>query len=212
MKGEAGMAGESGGSERLGDWGAAYAVPDRTAQFEAEALPHLNDLYRAAASILHNRAEAEDAVQEAYLQALKSFQRFTPGTNCRAWLFRILFHVISHQRRKWFGRLIFSEREELEQTAVYTEPVAEQLTDEELLLVFRKLPPQFAEVVMLADVQEFSYKEIQETLEIPIGTVMSRLSRGRQLLRAQLADLGTRAGIIRSVPRPADNQLSHDHL
>ena len=206
------MAAENRASDHLGDGDAAGAIADRTAQFEAEALPHLNDLYRAAASILHNRAEAEDAVQEAYLQALKSFQRFTPGTNCRAWLFRILFHAISHQRRKWFGRLIFSEREELEQTAVYTEPVAEQLTDEELLLAFRKLPPQFAEVVMLADVQEFSYKEIQETLEIPIGTVMSRLSRGRQLLRAQLADLGTRAGIIRSVPRPADSQLSHDHL
>src|SRR6266568_1748075 len=80
-------------------------------EFEAEALPYLNDLYRAAASILRSRAEAEDAVQEAYLQALKSFHRFAPGTNCRAWLFRILFHVISHQRRKWLGRLVFSERE-----------------------------------------------------------------------------------------------------
>jgi RNA polymerase sigma-70 factor, ECF subfamily len=191
---------------------AAVAAPDRTARFEAEALPHLKDLYRAAASILHNRAEAEDAVQQAYLQALKSFHRFTPGTNCRAWLFRILFHVISHQRRKWFGRFVFNEREELEQKTVYVEPVAEQLTDEELLQAFRKLPQQFAEVVMLADVQEFSYKEIQETLGIPIGTVMSRLSRGRQLLRMHLADAGTRAGIIRSVDRRAGGELSHDHL
>ena len=206
------MAAENRASDHLGEGDAAGNVPDRTAQFEAEALPHLNDLYRAAASILHNRAEAEDAVQEAYLQALKSFQRFTPGTNCRAWLFRILFHVISHQRRKWFGRFIFSEREELEQTAIYTEPVAEQLTDEELLQAFRKVPQQFAEVVMLADVQEFSYKEIQEALGIPIGTVMSRLSRGRQLLRVQLADLGARTGIIRSVPQPRDSQLHRDHL
>ena len=166
-------------------------------EFETEALPHMADLYRAAASILRSRTEAEDAVQEAYLQALKSFHRFTPGTNCRAWLFRILFHVISHQRRKWFGRLVFSEREELERTTVYTPPVPEELTDDEMLVAFREIPRQFAEVVMLCDVQEFSYKEIQETLGIPIGTVMSRLSRGRHLLRAQLADCGARAGIVR---------------
>jgi RNA polymerase sigma-70 factor (ECF subfamily) len=146
-----------------------------------------------------------------YLQALKSFQRFAPGTNCRAWLFRILFHVISHQRRKWFGRFVCAEREELEQSAIYVEPVAEQLTDDELIQAFRKLPQQFAEVVMLADVQEFSYKEIQETLGIPIGTVMSRLSRGRQLLRAQLVNCGVRAGIIRDVTRPAGGHLTRDH-
>jgi RNA polymerase sigma-70 factor (ECF subfamily) len=176
--------------------------------FEAVALSHMDALFRAAASILHSRTEAEDAVQEVYLQALKSFHRFTPGTNCRAWLFRILFHVISHQRRKWFGRMIFTEREELEQTAVYREPVGEQLTDDELIQTFRKLPCQFAEVVMLADVQEFSYKEIQETLGIPIGTVMSRLSRGRQLLRAHLAECGPRAGIRRSGPASAPASLT----
>jgi len=172
-------------------------------EFEAEALPHLDALYRAAASILRSRAEAEDAVQETYLQALKSFHRFTHGTNCRAWLFRILFHVISHQRRKWFGRIVLSEREELEQTTSYCPPVSEHLTDDEMIAAFRKVPQQFAEVVMLCDVQEFSYKEIQETLGIPIGTVMSRLSRGRQALRAQLADYGPRAGIVRDAARPA---------
>jgi RNA polymerase sigma-70 factor (ECF subfamily) len=201
------MAAENSAGNRIGSGDVAKA------RFETEALPHLNDLYRAAASILHSRTEAEDAVQEAYLQALKSYQRFTPGTNCRAWLFRILFHVISHHRRKWFNRFVYSERAELEQTAVYVEPVAEQLTDDELIQAFRKLPQRFAEVVMLADVQEFSYKEIQETLGIPIGTVMSRLSRGRQLLRAELAQVASRAGIIRSIPRaPSGGQLGHDHL
>jgi RNA polymerase sigma-70 factor (ECF subfamily) len=193
--------------DRIGRTGAVSAKGGDIAEFEAEALPHLDDLYRAAASILRSRTEAEDAVQEAYLQALKSFHRFTPGTNCRAWLFRILFHVISHQRRKWFGRLVFSEREVLEQTAIYNQPVAEQLTDDEMIAAFRKLPRQFAEVVMLSDVQEFSYKEIQETLGIPIGTVMSRLSRGRQLLRGQLADCATRAGIVRDGACAADAQL-----
>ena len=194
--------------DRLGRAGNINADSRSMAEFEAEALPHMGDLYRAAAAILRSRVEAEDAVQEAYLQAMKSFHRFTPGTNCRAWLFQILFHVISHQRRKWFGRIIFSEREELEQTAVYAAPVPEQLTDDEMIAAFRKLPQQFAEVVMLADVQEFSYKEIQETLGIPIGTVMSRLSRGRQLLRAQLAGCAARAGIIRDAARAAGAQLN----
>jgi RNA polymerase sigma-70 factor (ECF subfamily) len=165
-------------------------------EFEKYALPHLGDLYRSAASILRNKTEAEDAVQEAYLQAFKSFHRFTPGTNCRAWLFRILFHVISHQRRKWLGRLVFSEREEMEQTTAYTAPVAENLVDEDVIAAFRKLPQQYAEVVMLADVQEFSYKEIRDILGIPIGTVMSRLSRGRQLLRERLAHYGVQACIL----------------
>ena len=202
------MAPETDSSDRPGEAGAMSSRLRGIAGFEAEALPHMDALFRAAAAILHSRSEAEDAVQETYLQALKSFQRFTAGTNCRAWLFRILFHVISHQRRKWFGRIIFSEREELEQTAVYMEPVAEQLTDDELIQAFRKLPQQFAEVVMLADVQEFSYKEIQETLGIPVGTVMSRLSRGRQLLRVHLAECGARAGFVRGAARPAGTHVS----
>jgi RNA polymerase sigma-70 factor (ECF subfamily) len=202
------MAAESDSTDRRGEAGAMSPELGGAAGFGGEALPHMDALFRAAASILHSRSEAEDAVQEVYLQALKSFHRFTPGTNCRAWLFRILFHVISHQRRKWFGRIILSEREELEQTAVYIEPVAEQLTDDELIQAFRKLPQQFAEVVMLADVQEFSYKEIQETLGIPVGTVMSRLSRGRQLLRVRLAECGVQAGIVRGAPRSAGAHLT----
>jgi RNA polymerase sigma-70 factor, ECF subfamily len=166
-------------------------------QFEREALPHMDDLYRTAASMLRSQTEAEDTVQETYLQAWKSFQRFTPGTNCRAWLFRILFHVIAHQRRKWFNRFISTERVDLEQTMTYLPPVPTELRDEEILGAVRKIPQQYAEVVMLADVHEFSYKEIQETLRISIGTVMSRLSRGRQLLRAQLPSYDTRIGVSR---------------
>src|SRR3974377_578857 len=131
------MAPETDSSDRLGEAGARSPGSAGIPRFEAEAMPHMDALFRAAVSIMHSRSEAEDAVQETYLQALNSFHRFTPGTNCRAWLFRILFHVISHQRRKWFGRIIFSEREELEQTAVYMEPVAEQLTDDALITPFR---------------------------------------------------------------------------
>lgn len=166
---------------------ALLADQSRTAaDFDREALPHMDDLYRTAASMLRNQTEAEDAVQEAYLQAWKSFHRFTSGTNCRAWLFRILFHVVAHQRRKWYSRFVSTERGELEQTTVYSAPTPEELTDEDILSAVRKIPQHYAEVLLLADVHEFSYREVQETLGIPIGTVMSRLSRGRQALRAQL--------------------------
>ena len=160
---------------------------NREADFEEAALPHLDDLYRAASHIIGNRTEAEDLVQETYLQAWKSFDRFEMGTNCRAWLFKILFHVIQHHRRKWFRIKLTGEGDEIfEQTLVYEPPVPQDLTDEEILESFQKIPQQYREVVLLSDVYDFTYKEIGETLGIPQGTVMSRLSRGRRQLRAQL--------------------------
>jgi RNA polymerase sigma-70 factor (ECF subfamily) len=163
--------------------------------FEAEAMPHINDLYRTASFMVGNRTEAEDLVQETYLQAWKSFHRFTPGTNCRAWLFKILFHVLQHERRRWFKFKFADDGEEImEQTMQYEPPVRQDLSDEDVLAAFREIPQTYREVVLLSDVYEFSYKEIHETLNIPIGTVMSRLSRGRQLLRGRLADFAKTAG------------------
>jgi len=164
--------------------------------FEAAALPHLNDLYRAASHIIGNRTEAEDLVQETYLQAWKSFDRFEAGTNCRAWLFKILFHVTQHHRRKWFRLRLTDEGDEIfEQTLVYEPPVAQDLSDEEVLQAFERIPQRYREVVLLSDVYDFKYKEIQETLGIPAGTVMSRLSRGRQLLRGQLTNFAGTSGV-----------------
>lgn len=154
-------------------------------RFEAVALLHMQELYRTAAAMLRDRIQAQDIVQETYLRAWKAFSSFTPGTNCRAWLFKILFREISHHRRRWFNRSQFCGPEALE-SLVYKEPQSEDLTDEEILLAVQKLPARFAEVVLLADVHDFTYKEIQETLNIPIGTVMSRLSRGRSLMRSYL--------------------------
>ena len=157
--------------------------------FERLAIPHTNDLFRMASSLLRNRTEAEDAVQECLLQAWKSFDRFEPGTNCRAWLYKILFHVVSHHRRKWSRLWLAEDPQVLENTLVAKTEVPEHLTDQEILGALGRMPQRYAEVVLLADVQEFSYKEIQTTLSIPIGTVMSRLSRGREYLRAELASL-----------------------
>ncbi len=159
--------------------------------FEASALPHLNDLYRTARRVIGNTTEAEDIVQETYLQAWKSFHRFQPGTNIRAWLFKILFHVAAHQRRKLYRfKLTDIEEINLAETLSYEAAPAtrlpERLSDKEVLQAFEQIPQQYRAVVMLADVQEFAYKEIAEILQIPIGTVMSRLNRGRKALREAL--------------------------
>ena len=157
-------------------------------EFEVLTLPHRDALYQSARSIMANAAAAEDVVLETYLQAWKSYARFQPGTNCRAWLFGILFNVIRHERRKWLSRFSFVEKSDvLEQTLPAPGCVPDDLNDEEILAALRTIPQIYSEVVVLSDVQELSYKEIQEALGIPIGTVMSRLSRGRQLLRAKLA-------------------------
>lgn len=104
------------------------------ARFESEAMPHLNDIYRTAARILGDSSRAEDVAQEFYLQAWKSFARFETGINCRAWLFKILFHCVNHHRRKWFRFPPVTQREEyLLENLAYSPPVAEHLTDAELL-------------------------------------------------------------------------------
>ena len=168
----------------------------RAEEFESAALPHLNDIHRTATRLLSDSTKAEDVVQEVYLVAWQSFHRFEPGTNCRAWLFKILFNVIHHYRRKWFNLRIVKESEELlEQTAAYSLPVPEHITDEDILAALAQVPADFRAVVLLADVEEFSYKEVAGILGVPIGTVMSRLSRGRKLLRERLPALALSYGI-----------------
>ena len=174
----------------------ASSTADR---FEAEAMPHLNDIFRTATRILGDRARAEDVAQEVYLQAWKSFHKFEPGTNCRAWLFKILFHCVNHHRRKWFRFPLVKETEEfIEATLTYNEPIPEHLTDEDILAALDRIPADFRDVILMVDVEEFAYKDAAEILSIPIGTIMSRLSRGRKLLREQLGEVAQSYGIRRS--------------
>lgn len=168
-------------------------------EFEAEALPYLNDLFRTATRVLRDPTRAEDVVQEVFLQAWKSFDRFEPGTNCKAWLYRILFHSVNHYRRKWFKLRLLSDNEEhLEQNLTWTPSLPDRVTDEEILAALGEIPPDFKAVILLVDVEEFAYKEVAEILGIPIGTVMSRLSRGRKLLRDKLAGVAREWGIAKS--------------
>jgi RNA polymerase sigma-70 factor (ECF subfamily) len=159
--------------------------------FEAEAMPHVDRLFRHAMWLTRNRAEAEDLVQDTLMQALQSFHRFTPGTNCRALLVTILRHVRSNRRRKQ-GRIIVDSALEERVTNVvpFVPPIPDQLTDEDVLQAMQQLPPQHQEAILLCDVEDMSYKEIAAALGVPIGTVMSRLHRGRELLRIELARRG----------------------
>ena len=168
----------------------------RTDDFEAAALPHLNDLYRTASRLLGDAARADDVIQDVYLQAWKSFDQFELGTNCRAWLFKILFHTVNHYRRKWLNIRMAKEGEEIiEQAIAPSPPVPEHITDEQMLAALAGIPQDFRAVVLLTDVEEFSYKEAAGILNVPIGTVMSRLSRGRKLLRERLANMAQSYGI-----------------
>lgn len=166
--------------------------------FETVALPHLNDLYRTAVHLVHDRTEAHDLVQEAYLQAWKAFHRFEPGTNCRAWLFKILINQVRHHRRRWFNSKTVSESEQpFEDQLKFEPPIPEHIQDEDVLAALDGIPREFREVVLLSDVQEFSYREISEMLGIPVGTVMSRLSRGRKQLRTRLSNYAGSVGEAR---------------
>jgi len=160
--------------------------------FETEAMPHVDRLFRHAMWLLRNRAEAEDLVQETLVQALQSFHRFTAGTNCRAWLVSILHHVRANRQRKQGRAPIDSGFDERAAHVVpFVPPIPDRLTDEDMLLALQQIPPHHQEVILLCDVEEMTYKEIAAALDVPIGTVMSRLHRGRELLRTELIRRGT---------------------
>jgi len=168
----------------------------RTDEFEAAAMPHMADIYRTASRLLGAGTGADDVVQDVYLQAWKSFGQFERGTNCRAWLFKILFHTLHHYRRKWLNlRMINQSEEILDLAAASNPPPLAHITDEEMLAALSDVPIDFRAVVLLIDVEEFSYKEAAGILNVPIGTVMSRLSRGRKLLRDRLAAVARSYGI-----------------
>jgi RNA polymerase sigma-70 factor, ECF subfamily len=157
--------------------------------FEREALPLMADVYRVAMWLARDVSEAEDLTQETFTQAFKSFYRYERGTNCKAWLIKILYNVNGKRLRK-LNRLQMVEdaEEKIAETVAFEPSVPPNITDEEVLEALKRIPSHFSQVVVLADVEEFSYKEISQILDVPIGTVMSRLHRGRKLLRGELAN------------------------
>jgi len=167
---------------------------DAYTEFEDAALPHLDELYRSARRMLNDTAGAEDVVQEAYLRAWRSFGRFEKGTNCRAWLFKILMNC-THDYRKKFAVTDRDDRSDeiLARQAAKPLPSA-GITDPDILEALENVTYKMREVLVLADVEEFTYREIAGMLDIPIGTIMSRLSRGRSQLRELLGGCHGAAG------------------
>ena len=174
------------GKEREKEWAA----------FEAEAVPLMPDVFRVAKWLARDTEIAEDLTQETFVQALKSFHRYSPDTNCRAWLITILYRVNGKRRMK-LGQLKLVEdtEEQIAETVAFEPSIPQHLTDEEILLAMSRVPRKFADVVMLTDVEDMSYKEAADLLDLPIGTVMSRLHRGRRLLRQELTDYARNFGI-----------------
>jgi len=188
--------------------------------FETEALSFLDALYRTALRMTRSEAEAEDLVQETYIRAFRFRHQFTPGTNLKAWLFRILTNTFINQYRRKAARPDTTELDDVEESMLYRhmrdvspgsaspDPEAELIDktlSSEVKDALEALPEKFRTTLLL-DVEGFSYKEIAEVLDIPIGTVMSRLHRGRKFLQKRLYDLARDRGIVaaRAMPRPAD--------
>ncbi len=158
-------------------------------RFQIEAIPHLIVLKRIAYRMMRNRAEAEDLVQETYAQAWQAFSRYESGTNCRAWLCKIMFYKRLHRTRANSRYLPLGENEFNSFRAdSVREPLAGDFMSRKIAGALESLPENFRRVVWLCDVEDFTYREVSENLQIPIGTVMSRLHRGRALLRRCLPE------------------------
>ena len=183
---------------------------ERAERFEKEALPYLDQLYGAAMRLTRNTHDAEDLVQEAYAKAFASFHQYTQGTNIKAWLYRILNNTFISGYRKSKRQPQHTYTTDMEDWHEYaasthmssgldsaeTEAL-ENMEDSDVRQALEKLPSDRQMIVYLADVEGFSYQEIAEIMNIPMGTVMSRLHRARRQLRSLLTDYARELGYIK---------------
>ena len=176
----------------------AEPADDQQARFERDVVPYMRQLYPAALRMTSNPTDAEDLVQETITKAYRAFHQFQPGTNLKAWLYRIMTNARNSAYRKQTRQPAQSLYGDLQDLPMQAGPQAkvvesaetqalERLPDSEVLTALRELPEVFRTVVYMADVEGYPYKEIADRMAVPIGTVMSRLHRGRQKLRTKLA-------------------------
>jgi RNA polymerase sigma-70 factor (ECF subfamily) len=183
---------------------------ERDQRFEAEAMPLIDQLYGAALRMTRNPSDAEDLVQETYAKAYAAFHQYRPGTNLKAWLYRILTNTFINSYRKKQREPLQSNADDIEdwqehRAASHTSTglrsaeaeALDQIGDDVVKEALAELPDDFRMAVYLADVEGFAYKEIAEIMDTPIGTVMSRLHRGRRQLRTSLADHARDLGLVR---------------
>jgi RNA polymerase sigma-70 factor (ECF subfamily) len=192
------------------------------ALFAELAMDHMPALYTAALRMTRNPADAEDLVQETYLKAYRAFASFQEGTNLKAWLYRILTNTYINIYRAKKRRPEQTEIEDVEDLYLYRrlggleaaaagrsaeEEVLDHITDSAVKEAIESLPEQFRMAVLLADVEGFAYKEIAEILDIPIGTVMSRLHRGRRALQKALYEFGVERRLVDPQPQPVPERV-----
>lgn len=176
--------------------------------FERDAMPFAHQLFSTALRMTRNHAEAEDLVQETFLKAYRSYDTFREGTNLRAWLYRILTNSYINRYRRKMRRPVETDLGDVEDFYLYSrigdssqvarsaeDEVLDVFVDEEVKAALESLPEQFRLPVLLADVDGFSYKEIAEIMDVPIGTVMSRLHRGRKALQKALWEYAEEHGL-----------------
>jgi RNA polymerase sigma-70 factor (ECF subfamily) len=186
-------------------------------EFEREALVHLDALYGTAMRLTRNPRDAEDLVQDALLRAYRFWGRFEPGTNCKAWLLKILTNTFINRyhkarRDQELAREV-AEDDDVAESIVSQEAqtrsrdpegaLAARMLSDDVIRALESLPAEFRIAVILCDLEELSYKEIAEAMECPVGTVMSRLFRGRRLLQKTLHDYAVEQGIVKAAPAEA---------
>lgn len=193
------------------------ALRQRHIDFEREALPHMDALYNFALRMTSDPDEADDLLQETFLKAYRFFDKFEQGTNCKAWLFRIMknsFINIYRRTSKEPDKVDYNEVEEFYHSirAESADPndleerIFSNLLDDDVSTALESLPEEFRTVVILCDIEGFTYEEIADFVECPIGTVRSRLHRGRKMLRGKLFDYARERGFADEDESPAERR------